>query len=185
MAVPYANGILELAQERDNLDEVHKDLMTLQAMMVVKDEKTVNELRDFLLGVPLGQDQRKSIIDAIAKDISMQKETCDFLKLLIDTNRMDAIEDIVTVFDEKYNVITDTQDVTLRSAARLEQDQEFEIAKQMQEATQSKNIKIKPVVDESLMGGFIVEWGDNQVDLSIKGHLDRIEGELMSAAGAV
>lgn len=55
------------------------------------------------------------------------------------------------------------QNVTLRSAARLEQDQEFEIAKQMQEATKSKNIKIKPVVDESLMGGFIVEWGDNQV----------------------
>ena len=57
------------------------------------------------------------------------------------------------------------QNVTLRSAARLEQDQEFEIAKQMQEATQSKNIKIKPVVDEALMGGFIVEWGDNQVRL--------------------
>ena len=55
------------------------------------------------------------------------------------------------------------QNVVLRSAARLEQDQEFEIAKQMQEATQSKNIKIKPVVDEDLMGGFIVEWGDNQV----------------------
>ena len=30
IAVPYANGMLELAQERDNLDEVHKDLMTLQ-----------------------------------------------------------------------------------------------------------------------------------------------------------
>lgn len=30
VAVPYANGILELAQERENLDEVHKDLMTLQ-----------------------------------------------------------------------------------------------------------------------------------------------------------
>lgn len=77
-------------------------------MMAEKDDKP-NELREFMLGVPLGQDQRKAIIDSIAKDISMQKETCDFLKLLIDTNRMDAIEDIVVVFDEKYNVITDTQ----------------------------------------------------------------------------
>ena len=76
--------------------------------MAEKDDKP-NELREFMLGVPLGQDQRKAIIDSIAKDISMQKETCDFLKLLIDTNRMDAIEDIVVVFDEKYNVITDTQ----------------------------------------------------------------------------
>ena len=30
ISVPYANGILELAQERENLNEVHKDLMTLQ-----------------------------------------------------------------------------------------------------------------------------------------------------------
>lgn len=77
------------------------------------------------------------------------------------------------------------QNVTLKSAARLEQDQEFEIAKMLQEVTKSKNIKIKPVVDEELIGGFVVEWDDNQVDLSIKGHLDRIEDELMSAAGAV
>jgi F-type H+-transporting ATPase subunit delta len=77
------------------------------------------------------------------------------------------------------------QIVTLKSAARLEQDQEFEIAKQLQEITQSKNIKIKPVVDEALIGGFIVEFGDKRVDLSIKGHLDRIEGELMAAVGAV
>jgi F0F1-type ATP synthase delta subunit len=78
-------------------------------MMAVKEEKSVNELREFILGVPLGTDQRKTIIDAIAKDIKMQKETCDFLKLLIDTNRMDAIEDIINVFDEKYNILTDTQ----------------------------------------------------------------------------
>jgi F0F1-type ATP synthase delta subunit len=30
ISVPYANGMLELAQERGNVDEVHKDLMTLQ-----------------------------------------------------------------------------------------------------------------------------------------------------------
>jgi F0F1-type ATP synthase delta subunit len=309
----------------------------MQAMMAVKDISEKNELREFLLGVPLAPEKRKEIIDTISKDCGMQKETTDFLKLLIDTNRMDAIEDIANAFDDKYNKLTDTQvrtvaqlmlftrtlekqtgralakqanmgvdkddsleldlrgslparcacmqqhcckahcppsmrlppaclgtgcracvqsshilpcliklqvlcvlqaamhsatpvaatpamhaaqqpsspspagaslaaplsrltlgptnpradkprrvqNVVLRSAARLEQDQEFEIAKQMQEMTQSKNIKIKPVVDEELIGGFIVEWGDNQVDLSIKGHLDRIETDLMTAAGAV
>lgn len=30
VATPYANGILELASERDILDDVHKDLMGLQ-----------------------------------------------------------------------------------------------------------------------------------------------------------
>lgn len=74
------------------------------------------------------------------------------------------------------------QIVTLKSAARMEQDEEFEIAKQLQEVTKSKNIKIKPVIDPSLIGGFVVEFADNMIDLSVKGHLDRIEGELMSNA---
>lgn len=77
------------------------------------------------------------------------------------------------------------QIVTLKSAARLQQDQEFEIAKHLQEKTNSKNIKIKPIIDPTLIGGFVVEFGDNMVDLSVKGQLDRIEGELMAAAGAV
>lgn len=186
VATPYANGILDLATERDILDDVHKDLMGLQAMMSAGEgSDSKDDLRSFLLGVPLGQEERKKIISTLAKEVGMKQETLDFLHLLVDVNRLDAIEDIITAFDEKYNTITDTQNVTLKSAARLEQDQEFEIAKMLQEVTKSKNIKIKPVVDEELIGGFVVEWEDNQVDLSIKGHLDRIESELMTAAGAV
>ena len=65
----------------------------------------------------------------------------------------------------------------------MEQDQEFEIAKQLQDMTKSKNIKIKPVIDEALIGGFIVEFGDNRVDLSIKGHMERIKADLLENAG--
>lgn len=68
-----------------------------------------DDLRTFLLGVPLGQDERKKIISTLAKEVSMKQETLDFLHLLVDVNRLDAIEDIISAFDEKYNTITDTQ----------------------------------------------------------------------------
>jgi F-type H+-transporting ATPase subunit delta len=69
---------------------------------------------------------------------------------------------------------------TLRSAVRLEQEQQFLIAKKLQELTGSKNIKLKPVIDESLVAGFIVEYGSSQIDLSVKGQLDKITLELQS-----
>ena len=72
------------------------------------------------------------------------------------------------------------QIVTVRSAARLQQEQEYEIAKQLQQMTNSKNIRIKPVIDSELMGGFVVEFDDNKVDLSVAGHLKRIANELRS-----
>lgn len=70
------------------------------------------------------------------------------------------------------------QVATLRSAVRLEQEQQFLIAKKLQELTGSKNIKLKPVIDESLIAGFIVEYGSSQIDLSVKGQLDKITMEL-------
>jgi hypothetical protein len=36
VAAPYANGLLELANERKIVDDVHKDLMTLQARFSVR-----------------------------------------------------------------------------------------------------------------------------------------------------
>ena len=68
----------------------------------------------------------------------------------------------------------------MRSAVRLEQEQQFLIAKKLQELTGSKNIKLKPVIDESLVAGFIVEYGSSQIDLSVKGQLDKITLELQS-----
>jgi ATP synthase F1 delta subunit len=73
------------------------------------------------------------------------------------------------------------QVATLRSAVRLEQEQQFLIAKKLQELTGSKNIKLKPVIDESLIAGFIVEYGSSQIDLSVKGQLDKITMELTNS----
>ena len=36
------------------------------------------------------------------------------------------------------------------------------------------------VIDESLIAGFIVEYGSSQIDLSVKGQLDKITAELQS-----
>lgn len=68
-----------------------------------------NELREFLLGVPLGNEKRKDILDTLGKEVGMKQETVDFLKLLVDTNRLEAVESIITVFETRYNELTDTQ----------------------------------------------------------------------------
>ena len=45
------------------------------------------------------------------------------------------------------------QVAVLRSAVKLQQEQQFLIAKKLQELTGSKNIKLKPVLDTSLIAG--------------------------------
>lgn len=76
------------------------------------------------------------------------------------------------------------QVAVVRSPSKLEQEQSFLVAKKLQELTGSKNIKMKPVIDESLIAGFIIEYGSSQIDMSIKGQLDKISQELENASFA-
>jgi F-type H+-transporting ATPase subunit delta len=47
--------------------------------------------------------------------------------------------------------------------------------------TGAKNIKLKPVVEPSILGGFILKYGKDgsaSIDLSVKGQLDTIAASL-------
>lgn len=65
----------------------------------------------------------------------------------------------------------------MTSAVKLENEQQFMIAKKLQEMTGAKNIKLKPEVDESLLGGFVVQYGKDGsgfIDMSVKGQVDSL-----------
>ena len=71
------------------------------------------------------------------------------------------------------------------SAVKLDSEQQLSIAKQLQRLTGRKNIKLKPQVDENLLGGFVLKFGKDasmQIDMSIKGQLEKIEEDLMTSA---
>ena len=69
----------------------------------------------------------------------------------------------------------------MTSAVKLENEQQFAIAKKLQEMTGAKNIKLKPVVDASLIGGFVVQFGKDgsgMIDLSVKGQMAALAAQL-------
>lgn len=142
------------------------------------------DLKNFLSNPTVAEDKKKQMIAKMASESGFNSYTVNFLNILVDQSRMDAITEVCDAFEAKYCTLTDTQVATLRSAVKLEQEQQFLIAKKLQELTKSKNVKIKPVVDESLIAGFIVEWGSSQIDLSVKGQLDKIGNELMATANS-
>jgi len=170
---------LDTAKSNNDLEGVHADIDALASVM--KDSK---DIKDFLSNPTLAESKKKELVQRIASESGFSKYTVNFLNLLIDQNRIDAIIEICDAFESKYCQITDTQVAVLRSAVKLEQEQQFLIAKKLQELTSSKNVKIKPEIDESLIAGFVVEWGSSQIDLSVKGQLDKIGNELIATANA-
>ncbi|KAK9826862.1 hypothetical protein WJX81_001390 [Elliptochloris bilobata] len=176
----YANALVDLAQDKNALDTVHADVDSLQAAM-----RETPDVKDFLFNPMVDVGKKRDLLSSLANDAGLSKHTLNFLNLLLDSDRLVAIESIFEEFQAAYCRLTDTQVATLRSAVRLEQENQFLIAKKLQELTGSKNIKLKPVIDESLIAGFVIEFGSSQIDLSVKGRLEKIEAELYKQQGAL
>jgi F-type H+-transporting ATPase subunit delta len=73
------------------------------------------------------------------------------------------------------------QVATVTSAVQLENEQQFLIAKKLQEMTGAKNIKLKPQVDAALIGGFVVTYGVNgssQIDMSVSGQINKVASSM-------
>jgi F-type H+-transporting ATPase subunit delta len=176
----YANALVDLAQTKNALEAIHTDMDALASVM-----KESADVKGFLSNPTLPEGRKKDLVKRIAAESGFNQYTVNFLNLLIDQNRIDAITEICEAFESKYCELTDTMVATLRSAVKLEQEQQFLIAKKLQELSGARNVKIVPVIDESLIAGFIVEWGASQIDLSVKGQLDKIGSELATAARAL
>lgn len=139
------------------------------------------DVKEFLENPTVALDKKKDLLARVGREAGLNGATLNFLNLLLDNDRFVAAVAIFEAFEAQYCALTDTQVATVRSAVKLEQEQQFLIAKKLQELTGSKNIKLKPAVDPALIAGFVVEYGSSQVDLSVKGQLDRISSELVAA----
>lgn len=139
------------------------------------------DVKEFLTNPCVSGPKKKELLKRLGAEAGLDPSTLNFLGLLVDNDRLVAADEVFVAFEKLYCGLTDTQVAVVRSAVKLEQEQQFLIAKKLQELTGSKNIKLKPEVDASLIAGFVVEYGSSQVDLSVKGQLDKITTELTTA----
>eukprot|EP00894_Picocystis_sp_ML_P001877 jgi/Pico_ML_1/52394/g3104.t2 len=172
----YASALVELAQSGNVLEEVHGDMDSLAALI-----KTDESIATYLKNPVVDPQQKKGVINKIAGECEFNKITTNFLGLLVDKQRAGLVAKICEDFETMYCDITDTQIATVTSAVKLEDEQQFLIAKKLQEMTGSKNIKLMPKVDESLIAGFVVQYGKDGsafIDMSVKGQMEKMAAQI-------
>merc|ERR1712196_711443 len=167
VGIQYAQALLDVAKSTDDLDSIRSDIDILSAV--------VNEhggLRDLMVNPLVPNEKKINLINQISSEGSFNNFTSNFLRLLVEKARIDCIVETL------YCKTTNTQIAILKSAIALDEEQQFLIAKKIQELAKSKSVKIKPFLDETLIGGFTVEYGSSLIDLSIKGAFERVKKEL-------
>ena len=172
-------ALAESAQGAGSLDAVHADAETFAAYCSAN-----RSIVDVLSNPVLTEGKKKDLVAKLAKEGNFSALFVNFLNLLVDKRRIALVDNILADFEEIYCGLTDTQVATVTSAVKLENEQQFAIAKKLQQMTGAKNIKLKPVVDPALLGGFIVQYGKDgsaSVDLSVKGQMDQLAAQLTAS----
>ena len=137
-----------------------------------------NEAALKFLANPIVPDaNKKEIIAKIAKEAEFHQSTTNFMNLLVDKKRMNELEGILVDFELLALASTSTQMATVTSAVSLSEEQKAAIVEKIKGLTGAKDIKLKTDIDKSILGGFIVQYGENGsglIDMSVKGEVESL-----------
>lgn len=161
LATRYAKSLIDLAQERGELETVFNDMQFLQ--------KITKSNRDFvnLLRSPVVKaDKKEAIINAITKD-RISKLTSAFTKLLVDKGREEDMPEIITAFINQYNNFKGIQKVKLTTATAVSDELKKALLDKVKKSTGFDKVEMEAVVNPNIIGGFILEYNNNLVDASV------------------
>ena len=173
VASRYARSVFDLAIELKNVDKVYADMLVLD--QVCKDNRNLVTL----LKNPIVRYDYKLRILRKVFDKHVDKLTLKFFDLICRKNRASILPEVSKVFvmlfhDHKGIIKADISSAVKLSAAIIK---EFDGI--ISKAT-GKKVELDSTIDESLIGGYVLKIGDNQIDNSLKSKLNKLRRELKS-----
>lgn len=169
VASRYVKSLLGLAVERGALEEVHRDMQLFS--------RVCKENRNFvtLLRSPVIRHENKR---AILKKIfsgKMNDLTMAILSLITQKNREPILPAIAEEFHNAYNTYKGIGKAYLTTTVAADPELLSLMEHIAKKLANKSTIELKTTVDSNLVGGFILNVGDRQIDASIRSKLRALD----------
>ena len=168
----YAQAIFELAREQDQVDQWSVDLDLVD--QVVQDP----EFRTFLNHADVPLEQKRQAVDAVLRDV--HPTVRNMLHVLVSRGLADSVIGLRDSYTELLDAHHGRQRVGVTSAVPLEDTQLERITRFISDITR-REVVITTQVDESIMGGIVIQIGDQLLDGSTRSKLEGLRNQMHSA----
>lgn len=170
IASRYAKSLLELAVEQGKLEEVNNDMAMLSELC--------EENRDFWLMLKSPVVTPFTKLDILKKVFTgkVNELTMSIFAILTRKHREGYLPLIAEEFHHRYNVHKGIEEATVTTTFALDDKTRAEF-KAVVKSLNNKEVELTEVVDESLIGGFILKIGDRQIDDSVSSRLQALRVE--------
>jgi len=174
LASRYAKSLIDLAAEQNQLETVYADMKFIQAICK-SNQDFVNVLRSPIIKA----DQKNSIINSITKD-KVSLLTNSFTVLLVKKGRETDLPEMANAFIEQFNQLKGIHQVSLTTAIEISEEVKKSIEQKVKAETQFGSVELTTKTDESLIGGFVLEFNNNLLDASVARDLRDIKKQFLN-----
>ena len=172
----YAEALVDLAEERKNVDAMINDLELLRTWI-----KGSHELLLFLKSPIINHARKREIFLTIFAD-KLQKSTIESISVIAMKGREELLPDVIEEFlslrDERQGIVR----VGVRAAVEFSREQTSILREKLERYT-SKKVEISFTHDAQLIGGFVARVGDTVFDGSIKRQLELLRRRFAEGNG--
>jgi F-type H+-transporting ATPase subunit delta len=169
----YARALFEAAQGEGKTEQVRQELDDLVASI-----EEVPELRAVLENPEIDAQAKAAILSDILGE--GDPLVSNFLRLLAEKGRSGEVEEIA----REYGALVDAEqrvlNVELTTAIELSEEEANDLVRKIQEAS-GHTVEATRSVDPDLIGGIVLQAGSLRVDASVRGRLQRLRQELVTA----
>jgi len=170
LARPYAAAAFKRAKETASTDKWSGSLAFMSAVLSNED----------MIAVVANPKVGKARLSSLMLDIcegKMDQEGANFLKLLVQNNRLVLLPAIAKIFEAYKAEDEGYVEVEVLTAYAFTKEAKQDFAEKLAK-TLNKKVHMNVSVDKSLIGGVLVRAGDKVIDGSIKGQIQHMQKAL-------
>jgi F-type H+-transporting ATPase subunit delta len=170
----YAEAAFEIAERDDSME-------AWVAALVVAEERLVHpEVSRFLSNPSVPATSRVVVLGRIVGD-DVTGAQHNMLALMIRRGRFEQLPAVIREFRRLYRLREGIVEATVTSASALDAAEAQALQSRL-EAMTGKRIELSQGVDAHLLGGLQVRVGDQLIDGSVRGRLERLRTDFTNLA---
>ncbi|WP_396602652.1 ATP synthase F1 subunit delta [Algibacter sp. R77976] len=168
-AIRYAKALLSLATDSNTAEVVNKDMKLIADTLAES-----KDLSEALLSPVISSSIKKATLLEVFKNTD--KSTSSLIDTLVTNNRIDVLGDVASKYNQLFDESKGIEVATVTTAVELSADLKKKVLAKAKELT-GKNVEVENIIDESILGGFILRIGDVQYNASVANQLNKLKQE--------
>ena len=170
----YAEAAFEIAERDDSME-------AWTTALGIADERLTGEEAMRLLSNPsIAATARTDVLERILGD-DVTGAPRNLLALMVQRGRFEQLPAVIREFGRLYRQREGIVEATVTSASALDAT-ELEVLQARLETLTGARIELAQAVDPAILGGVVVRVGDQLIDGSVRGRLERLHTDLTNIA---